>query len=340
MKKILTQVETNIPPDFDPKVYLSLHEDVKNAGVDPTTHYLTYGRNEGRKYKVEKPKTFEESLADFLTVPPSDQNAFDLFPTAWSSAFEGVQTSGTFKGYDDARLKWLLHRLDLSNKTVLELGPLEAAHTFMLEKAGADVLAVESNKGAFLRCLITKNYLNLSAKFLLGDFEKMDLTDRHFDLVLASGVLYHMKDPVKLLESISKASDRLFIWTHYFEPDLSKWNPVLAPLLNDRKWHHHEPVVTHYDGLTIRLVKQNYGEALGWSGFCGGSDVFSNWIYREDLLALLRKLGFKTIEISFDDIQHQNGPAFCLLCEKIAPLATCPPIRHIWGHEPAARHCS
>ena len=46
-----TSLDTNLPTDFDPEVYLSLHADVKKAGVDAATHYLTYGRNERRKYK-------------------------------------------------------------------------------------------------------------------------------------------------------------------------------------------------------------------------------------------------------------------------------------------------
>lgn len=306
----------DLPKDFDPALYLELHEDVRLAGVDPAAHYLTYGRVENRPYKKPTVQSFEEALASFLTIPPSDQNAFDLFPNAWSTAFKGVETSGTFNGFDDHRLTWLFNRIDLAGRSVLELGPLEAAHTTMMEQVGAKVLAIESNKGAFLRCLIAKNYLGLSARFLLGDFEKMDLSDKSFDLVLASGVLYHMKDPVALLDSISKASDRLFIWTHYFEPDLSKWNPVLAPLLKDGKWNYKEPDIRSFNGMDVRLVKQHYGEALGWSGFCGGSDVFSNWIYREDLLKLLGLLGYSRIEISFDDLQHRNGPAFCLYCEK------------------------
>jgi len=306
----------DLPSDFDPALYLELHDDVRVAGMDPAAHYITYGKAENRPYKKPTVQSFEEALAEFLTIPPADQNAFDLFPKAWSTSFEGVETSGSFTGCDDARLKWLFQRTDLSKRLVLELGPLEAAHTYMLEQVGANVLAVESNKGAFLRCLIAKNYLGLSAKFLLGDFEKMDLSDKTFDLVLASGVLYHMKDPVALLDSISKASDKLFIWTHYFEPDLSKWNPVLAPQLKDGKWNYKAPDIQSFRGMDVRLVKQHYGEALGWSGFCGGSDIFSNWIYREDLLKLLGLLGYTKIEISFDDIHHRNGPAFCLFCEK------------------------
>ena len=260
--------------------------------------------------------SLDQILAEFLTVPPDAQNAFDLFSGAWSSAFDGVQTSGSFRGTDDARLKWLFERVDVAGNSVLELGPLEGGHTVMLERAGAKVLAVESNKGAFLRCLVTKNHFDLAAKFLLGDFEKMALPEAGFDLVLASGVLYHMKDPVQLLQSLSRAADTLFIWTHYFEPDLSLWHPALQAPLADGKWDHRTPTVVQAEGMDIRLVRQRYGEALGWSGFCGGSDVYSNWIYREDLLGLMKQLGFGRVEIAFDDLAHPNGPAFCLLCRR------------------------
>ncbi|MFN3723968.1 MAG: class I SAM-dependent methyltransferase [Paracoccaceae bacterium] len=316
MTSILTSDAQTLPDDFDPQVYLDLNEDVKKAKVDAAKHYLNHGRKEGRAYKRITPKTFEEALAEFLTIAPAEQNAFDMFPTAWSSAFDGVTTNGTFKGEDDGRIKWLLDQFDATGASVLELGPLEAGHTVMLERAGAKVLAIESNKGAFLRSLIVKNYLNLRAKFLLGDFEKMDLRGQSFDLVVASGVLYHMKSPVQLLESISGSADRLFIWTHYFEPDLSKWNPALAKQIAQKKWKYDTPQTEDFKGLTVRTVKQHYGEALGWSGFCGGSDIYSNWVYREDLLAVLAKLGFKDVKIAFDHVHHANGPAFCLYCTK------------------------
>lgn len=86
--------------------------------------------------------------------------------------------------------------------TVLELGPLEAGHTYMLEKMGArSIVAVEANSRAYLKCLIVKELFELKrAKFLLGDFVAyLKNNTRHFDLCLASGVLYHMQNPAELL---------------------------------------------------------------------------------------------------------------------------------------------
>ena len=82
------------------------------------------------------------------------------------------------------------------------------------------------------------------------------------------------------------------------------------------KWDYENPITKVIKGKTVRMVKQSYGEALGWSGFCGGTDVYSHWIFKEDLLSLLRDIGFKKLEISFDAIDHPNGPSFCVYCEK------------------------
>ncbi len=52
-KKNLNQEEspTELPADFNGEVYLKLHPDVAEAGMDPQLHYLQYGRHENRQYK-------------------------------------------------------------------------------------------------------------------------------------------------------------------------------------------------------------------------------------------------------------------------------------------------
>lgn len=266
--------------------------------------------------RAAKSETIESALAEYAKIKPDAQNAFDLFTGSWSTKFDDAVTRGTFDGLHDPRIVWLSEQFDLGSKRVLELGPLEAAHTAMLERAGADVLAIEANKGAFLRCLVAKNHLGLRARFLLGDFELHDFGADSFDLIVASGVLYHMRDPAKLLQRLSLASKRLFLWTHYIEPDVTKWNPCLSKELASGKWDLSKAMVTEVDGFPVRTVRQRYGASLGWSGFCGGTEAYSNWIYREDLLGLLGHLGFGTVRLGFDEVTHQNGPAFCIYCER------------------------
>ena len=64
------------------------------------------------------------------------------------------------------------------------------------------------------------------------------------------------------------------------------------------------------------MVRQSYGDSLGWDGFCGGSEATSLWIYKDDLIALLGKLGYADIRINFDMPDHPNGPSFAVLAQK------------------------
>ena len=70
-----------------------------------------------------------------------------------------------------------------------------------------------------MKCLIAKSICKIdSATILLGDFVKyLENTTENFDWTVASGVLYHMKDPIGLLKLISERSSKLLLWTHYFD---------------------------------------------------------------------------------------------------------------------------
>jgi hypothetical protein len=52
LRKARTSVDTpSLPVEFDREVYLAIHKDVADAGIDPKQHYLTYGYKEGRRFK-------------------------------------------------------------------------------------------------------------------------------------------------------------------------------------------------------------------------------------------------------------------------------------------------
>ena len=124
-------------------------------------------------FKNKNKIRFQQYLAHFSSDKPLESNPFGLFEACWSTKIPNVDYTGSFEGFDDERIKWLLHELgSIEGQQLLELGPLEAGHTFMLEKAGAELLSIEGNYGAFLRCLTVKNFLGLKTKFLLKLYEK------------------------------------------------------------------------------------------------------------------------------------------------------------------------
>ena len=194
---------------------------------------------------------------------------------------------------------------------VLELGPLEGGHTYMLDRAGAKIYAVESNSRSFLKCLVTKELLDMkNARFARGDFvEYLRIQRDKYDLVLASGVLYHMVDPVDLLTLMAKASDRLAIWTHYYDADILASSPSARQFQAAA-----EPF--QFGDATYLFHPRDYAEALAWGGFCGGPATYARWMERQDIIDCLGRLGFTDIQISHEQTEHPNGPSFMLLARR------------------------
>ena len=153
-----------------------------------------------------------------------------------------------------ARLLGTNDRLD--GMRVLELGPLEGAHTYQLEKLGAaSILAIEANADAFLKCLITKEILSLgAAKFVYGDFcEYLKETNEEFDLVFCCGVLYHMSDPIALIESIAKVTTNVLFG-----------RTIMTPRIIREQHEKFIPTrVTLASSFTLRSMTDDGGRFLG-----------------------------------------------------------------------------
>jgi hypothetical protein len=251
-------------------------------------------------------------LDQYVTSTPSPQNALDIFKGEWSSklpeTFAELNT-GSIPLFEDSRIEWCASQFSgFVGKTVLELGPLEAGHTYMIERMGAaKIVSIEANTRAYLKCLIVKEVLGLkSANFLCGDFvEYLRKAPQKFDVCIASGVLYHMRNPAELIALAAKVSDQFFIWTHYYDQSVISKTPKLAYRLS-------KGVPAEYGGFRHVLYRQEYKEALKWGGFCGGSSASSNWMSRDDVLACLRHFGFNNIQINFDAPDHPNGPSLAL----------------------------
>ncbi len=256
-------------------------------------------------------------LEEYILSRPSNQNILDIFDGEWSSKLPekyGLHTRpGTASLFEDARVAWLEEVFGpVSGLDVLELGPLEGGHSYMLQERGANsVTSIEANTRAFLKCLCIKEVLKLNkVKFMLGDFSSyLEETDTVYDLVFASGVLYHMPNPVLLLKNISKVTSRLFLWTHYYDKDIVDAKADLANKFSGMK-------SIRIDGVNYALAEQHYNEALGWSGFCGGGKPTSMWMTKESLIAALNDFGFTQLTFGFDGKDHPNGPAMAICASK------------------------
>jgi hypothetical protein len=254
----------------------------------------------------------------FVNVSPSAQTAVDAVPDSWVSRlpapYEHVR-AGQLALFEAEHVAWAIDRLGgIRDQTVLELGPLEGGHSYMAQRAGAaSVTAIEANPKGFLKCLVAKELLGLDrCSFLCGDaLEYMAASTEQFDVCIACGVLYHMTEPIRLLDLISQRATRLILWTQFYDESLRE-NPATKRL--SKKIARARDY--DYRGFRYRAHTHTYGVDIRTRGFCGGTQPHSRWLPKDDLLRALAHLGWKEPEIGFEDRFGSHGPSLALVATR------------------------
>lgn len=249
------------------------------------------------------PVTTSDPLVRFETRVPSAQSAIDIFRGRWAcdlSPLIGVTGTGSALLFtEDKRPLQAAETLGRNGRfdgfDVLELGPLEAAHTYLLEGLGAaSITAVETSVEAYLKCLIVKEVLGLKrSKFLLGDVVEYLASANRFDLIFCSGILYHMAEPLTLIQKVCSLTDRCFVWTHYYDAER---HPV--PF---------EATPKNLDGFTAAHWSHTYGDRS--SQFWGGNKATASWLEKSALIDAFRYYGLSNVTVILDHNDHPNGPS-------------------------------
>jgi hypothetical protein len=256
-------------------------------------------------------------LDRYVPDVPSNRTAIEIFAGEWTSKLPGdlAEMSGSFDAFDDERIRLAVEALGgIEGQRVLELGPLEGGHTWMLEHYGAaEVVAVEGNTRAYLKCLIVKEALGLQrSRFLCGDFVAyLRHSAANFDVIVASGVLYHIREPLELIDLIARRTDRIVLWTHYYDRDAIHSRPALERFKTAE-------IERTFRGRRYRLYPFTYGMERTRNTFCGGSQLSANWLSRRDLLGALRAVGFtnQVIAPEYDEPDHSLAPALLVTAWK------------------------
>ena len=198
----------------------------------------------------------------------------------------------------DPRIEILSKRIPLAGLRILELGCLEGLHSLNLQSFGAaEVTAIEGKAGNFLKSLVVKNAFNLDrCSFILGDLRKVITNFKcPFDVCVALGILYHLREPFSVIYRIAQLTDNLFAWTHYSNNDFPN-SPLVEINYAGRR----------YRGKYICEDTRFYLSGLENKSF---------WIYEEDIPRVLNDSGFKHIEI-INKEKAKNGPAVTFLARK------------------------
>ncbi|HEY0421696.1 MAG TPA: methyltransferase domain-containing protein [Rhodopila sp.] len=246
----------------------------------------------------------QKAVAKFELRPPAPQNAVDIFAGKWASDLTpvcDVTGTGSAALFRDVRpgqaADSLGHDGRLDGFRLLELGPLEAAHSYQLEQLGAsEIIAVEANTEAFLKCLVVKEILGLkNVRFLCGDIVAyLKSCTRRFDMIFCSGVLYHMSDPLELIRLMSLHTDKCFVWTHYFSNEAS----------ND-KMERTARTVSRF-GFSATYHELEYPDP-GFDRFWGGNRPVQAWMEKNEIFAAFAHFGFAHCKLLDEDPDHPAG---------------------------------
>jgi hypothetical protein len=250
---------------------------------------------------------------------PSAQTALDIFRGSWKSALPlefNLETGSAELFFVDPRVYWAEQLLPTGFRglDILELGPFESYDTYLFDKMGAaNITSIEGNNINYLKCLVLKDVLKLKANLLFGDFRGYLRNSTHrFDLIWASGVLYHSEDPIDLLSLVTSRTDKLFIWTHYITPEFLKSgyatlfpaDGIIKKCYGDVSYTLHKRVYFLEEGPRAL--------PLHWEG---GTRLHAYWMERDDILGFLCNVGLTRITIQ-DEGALDGMPYIGLLAER------------------------
>ena len=238
---------------------------------------------------------------------PDSQNAIDLFAGGWLNRIPKPEGDFFASGEQslfttDFRPRWANEvfgdsLLGLKGKRILELGPMEGHHTWQLEQMGAEVTAIEGNPNCYLKCLVVKEVLGMKAKFFVGDFlQYLATPGTSFDLIMASGVLYHMVNPIELIYLLSTRTSNVYVWSHYWKEGIPS-----------RRWFAERVAFGGFEctGYRRYYVRDEHSTR----GYMGGLGGWSVWLPLESITAAFRHFGLSEITLHAHEEEHSEGPA-------------------------------
>jgi SAM-dependent methyltransferase len=209
-----------------------------------------------------------------------------LGPWVYQFEIAGKTYGGGISAVGDVRVERFF-RYAPNATTILELGALEGAHSFIFAKRPGmkRVVALEGREKNLRKARFIQDLLEIrNVEFAQANLEHAALKQfGKFDAIFCCGLLYHLPAPWELLSQLPAIAPLVFIWTQYAAEDEAR------------------DIGNGLRGKT--QIEGGADEALS------GLSATATWLTLSSLRDLLRATGYESVDVIHDDPGHPNGPA-------------------------------
>jgi SAM-dependent methyltransferase len=185
-----------------------------------------------------------------------------------------------------------VYRGGVAGKSVVDLGCLEGGYTVEFARLGMRATGIEVRRSNFENCLYVKTKVDLPhLEFVQDDVWNVEKYGS-FDVVFCCGLLYHLAEPRRYLDILSRVCRGILILDTHYATQAERTKFPLSPLTL------HEGVsgrwFTEYDKEDD--VRREDAKWASWG------NARSFWPLKSELLPALRACGFS---FAFDEAIHR-----------------------------------